>query len=266
MNKILFQVTIFVSSFFTIWFVLSKVDWMSIIHVEEITKTSEKKLGDMLWFFYTKEEKEIKNENTRIPLDSILTKICTPNHIDKNQIKLHLIQSDEVNAFALPNKRLVLNSGLILACKNETELCGVMSHEIAHLELDHVMKRLIKEVGLSVLLSITTGINGSEKIKEIGKLLSSSAYDRNLEKAADLKAIDYMIKAKIDPVHYANFLSRLDNNEANNMKYFSWISTHPDSKARAKYIMDYTGNQTQNPIPIITQETWQKLRAYLTEK
>ena len=149
MKKIVFQIVVIVSLFFSLWFVLSKIDWMGIFKVEQATQTTEKKLGDLLWDLYNKAEKEIKSEKANLPLDSILSKICNSNNIDKSQIKLHLINSDEINAFALPNKHLVINSGLILACENEAELCGVISHEIAHMELNHVMKKLIKEVCLS---------------------------------------------------------------------------------------------------------------------
>lgn len=266
MKKIIFQVIVIISLFFILWFALSNVDWMTILKVEKVTKATEKKLGNLFWELYNKAEKEIKSEKAIMPLDSILSKICISNNIDKSQIKLHLIKNDEINAFALPNKHLVINSGLILASENEAELCGIISHEIAHMELNHVMKKLIKEVGLSVLISMTTGNSGSEKIKETAKLLSSSAYDRNLEKEADIKAVDYMTKSNINPEHFANFLYELGASEATNMKYFSWISAHPDSKERAEYIIEYSGRKTKNTQPILTIDTWNKLKEYLTEK
>lgn len=266
MKKIVFQIVVIVSLFFSLWFVLSKIDWMGIFKVEQATQTTEKKLGDLLWDLYNKAEKEIKSEKANLPLDSILSKICNSNNIDKSQIKLHLINSDEINAFALPNKHLVINSGLILACENEAELCGVISHEIAHMELSHVMKKLIKEVGLSVVISMTAGNGGAEKIKETAKLLSSSAYDRNLEKEADIKAVDYMTNSNINPEHFANFLYRLGDSESTSMKYFSWISTHPDSKERAEYIIKYIGKKNEKSEAVLATETWNKLKEYLTEK
>jgi predicted Zn-dependent protease len=77
-----------------------------------------------------------------------------------------VLNNDEINAFALPNGHLIVYSGLILNSDNQEELIGFICHEIAHIALNHIMKRLVKEIGTSVLISMTTGNGGSEIIKE----------------------------------------------------------------------------------------------------
>lgn len=266
MKKILLQLIVVVTLFFSLFFLLEKVNWMKVLNVDKTTASTEKKLGDLFWDMYDKAENEIKGKRATRPMDSLLSAICTANHIDKGKIKLHLIESDEINAFALPDNHLVINSALVAACENEAELCGVMSHEIAHMELKHVMKKLIKEVGLSVLISITGGGGSSKQVKEVAKMLSSSAYDRNLEKEADLKAVSYLIKAKIDPIDFANFLSRLGDDEASSMKYLTWISTHPDSKERAEYIEVACKSENIKSTSVLSENTWTELQDYLLEK
>ena len=261
--KTLFQAAIIVALFFAMWFSLSKIDWVKIFKVEQIANTTERKIGDLFWDLYDKAGKEIKFEKVSVPIDSILSKICEANGIDNSKIKLHVIKDAEVNAFALPNNHLVINSGLILACENESELAGVIGHEIAHMELDHVMKKLSKEVGLSVLISMTSGNVGSDKIKEAVKLLSSSAYDRTLEKAADIKAVDYLVKSNIDPEPFANFLYRLSAKDSETAAYFSWISTHPDSKERAEYLIQYGSKKVKKTEPVLSIFTWDRLKEYL---
>jgi len=261
--KTLFQAAIIIALFFATWLSLSKIDWVKILKVEQITKSTENKIGDLFWDLYDKAGKEIKFEKVSIPIDSIVEKICISNGIDKSKIKLHVVRDAEVNAFALPNNHLVINSGLILACENESELSGVIGHEIAHMELDHVMKKLTKEVGLSVLISMTSGNVGSDKIKETVKLLSSSAYDRTLEKEADIKAVDYLVKSNINPEPFANFLYRLAGKDSENAAYFSWISTHPDSKERAEYLIQYGSKKAKNIEPVLSTLTWDKLKEYL---
>lgn len=258
MKKIILQLSLSIAIFFGLWWGLNKINWMDLMHVNAATSKTEQKIGDLIWEYYENAEHEIKDDSTQAVIDSLASRICYSNQIKKDKIKIHLIQSDVVNAFALPNHHLVLNSSLIEACKNEGELCGVISHEIAHMELDHVMKALIKEIGLSVLISISTGNRGSEQIKKAIKLLTSSAYDRTLEKEADIKAVDYLIKAEINTNDFADFLSRLSNeNESLNM---TWISTHPESKDRAKYIKEYAaGKQTANT-PILEKSTWENFK------
>lgn len=230
MKKILLQVSIIIALFFGTWFTLYQFDWMAFFKIKQVEQKTEEKLGNLIWDWFHKSGKEIQNQEVIGPIDSILSKICLKNNIDRKQIKLHLLETDEVNAFALPNNHLVIYTGLIAASENEAELSGVIGHELAHMKLNHVMKRLIKEVGLSVLISMTTGNRDSEILKKTAKLLSSTAYDRNLEKEADIKSADYLMNADMDPEPFSNFFFKLGEKGYIAREELSWISTHPDSK------------------------------------
>lgn len=260
MKKIIIQGTITVLLFFGTWFVLSKIDWVGVFKIQKITDKTEQKLGDLFWEMFNRTEKENKNSFVVNTIDSIVTQICVSNEIDRKFIKVHILNKDEINAFALPNGHLIVYSGLIKNSDNQEELSGVICHEIAHINLNHVMKKLVKEIGLSVLISITTGNGGSETIKEAAKMLSSTAFDRSLEKEADIKAVDYLIKAKINPEPFADFLFKLSNKENETTKYLTWISTHPDSKERAEYIIEYSKDKKSKYTSVITIETWNKLK------
>ncbi len=263
MKKIFTQGLIIIVLFFSTWFVLTQVDWLSVFKVNKVTDKTEEKLGELFWDIFKKSEKEILNPFVTSSIDSILNKICSENGIDKHIIKVHIFDKDEINAFALPYGHLLIYSGLILASDNQEELSGVICHEIAHIQLNHVMKKLVKEVGLSVLITMATGNGGSEIIKETAKLLSSSAFDRSLEKEADIKAIEYLINAKINPEPFANFLYKLSENDHDAVKYLSWTNTHPDSKERAEYIIEYCRNNFTKYETILTTETWDKLKEKL---
>ena len=86
------------------------------------------------------------------------------------------------------------------------------------------------------------------------------AFDRGLEKQADIKAVDYLINSNIDPEPFANFLYKLSNNEHEITQYLSWISTHPDSKERATYIIEYSSENQTDYEPIISTDTWKRLK------
>ena len=263
MKKIFLQISLLVILFFSVLGVLNQVDWLQLFSVEKITKSTEKKLGDLFWDLYHSSKDEIKNDSVHRIMDSLLTHICSSNQIDKKSIKLHIVKSAEVNAFALPNQHLVINTALIDSCKNESELCGVIGHEMAHMQHDHVMKKLIKEIGLSVLISITTGNAGAEKINEVIKLLTSSAYDRKLEKQADITAVDYLEKSTINPANFANFLMRLGQKETTSSQYLSWINTHPDSKERAKYILAHCNKMAVKAKPVLADSSFSQLKKLL---
>lgn len=255
MNKVVTQGALTVLLFLGILFALQQVNWMSLFKVNQLTDKTEEKLGDLLWEGFKSSENEITDDFILSSLDSIVTKICNSNSIDRAYIKVHILENDEVNAFALPNGHLVVYSGLILESDHQDELVGVISHEIAHIQLNHVMKKLVKEIGLSVLISITTGSAGTEIIKEVAKILSSSAFDRSLEKEADIKAVDYMLEAKVNPAPFADFLYKLSKEDSAITNYLSWVSTHPDSKDRATYILEYSADKKTDFYTIIAEST-----------
>lgn len=261
MKKVIFQGITIIMLFFTTWVLLYQVDWMTLFRVEKATKTTEEKLGELLWDVFKKTDREVTDPFVVNTIDTLLTRLCNENNIDRNSIHIHVLKKDDVNAFALPGGRIVLFSGLINYADTPEELTGVIAHELAHLQLDHVMKKLIKEVGLSVILSMTTG--SGDMVRETARILSSTAYDRNLEREADRQAVDYLINAGIDPEPYANFFFKLSTRSPEAMKYLSIISTHPNLEERAADILEYSRDKHFTPSPLITHQTWEELKERL---
>lgn len=234
MKKILFQGLVLLLVLAGGIYLLTRVDWIGLLRIDKATEKVEQQLGDLIWSQQGMDE--LPGDSNYKRVDDIIRRLCAANGIDVKRVKLHIVENGEVNAFALPDYHMVVYSGLLKAVKNDGELAGVLGHELAHMELSHVMKKLGKEVGLSVLISITTGELGGDAIKEVIGMLSSSAYDRKLEKDADVQAVKYLSKAGFNRNDFANFLDRLGQEEAGVPKELSWLSTHPDSRERAKYI------------------------------
>ena len=265
MKKIIIQGTIIILLFLASYFVLSQIDLVNVFKVQKVANKTEQKLGELFW----KTIKETANENNNLHIlesvDKIVNQICKSNNIDRETIKIHVLNKNEINAFALPNGHLIVYSGLLLNSENQDVLIGVISHEIAHIKLNHIMKKLVKEIGLSVLISMTTGSGGPEIIKETAKMLSSSAFDRSLEKQADIKAVDYLISAKVNPEPFANFLYKLSDKEHKATKNLTWFSKHPDSNDRVEYIIEYIKDKLNDYKPILINETWEKLKEELKD-
>jgi predicted Zn-dependent protease len=264
-KKIFTQGAITILLFFGMWYLFAQADWVKILNVRKVTDSTEQKLGDLLWNELKKTEEEIHNIQVINTLDSIIDKICKSNDIDPANIKVHVLQKDEINAFVLPNGHLVVYSGLILNAERPEEIAGVISHEIAHITRNHVMKKLISQIGLSVLVTMTNNSGNLETIQEATRLLSSSAFDRTLEKEADIQAVDYLINANVNPEPLAEFLYKLSIEDQDNSKYLTWISTHPDSKERAEYILSYSKNKFSGYKPIISEQAWNQMKAALKD-
>ena len=244
-------------SFFGIWLLLSQIDFVSIFRIKEAKSSTESSVGDLIWKQIEKAEHVIYSDSIVSTLDSLLIPLCKENAIERDSLKVHIINKDEINAFAMPDNHLVVYTGLIKASKSEEALLGVLGHEIAHIEGNHVMKKLSKEVGFSVLLTLTGSNSGL--IQEILKTLSSSAYDRNLEQEADMQSVDYMLKANIDPRPFADFMYELSiDNDLH--KYTYWISTHPESEARAKYILNKIKGKKIKSKKILSEKSWERFK------
>ena len=157
---------------------------------------------------------------------------------------IKVIDSDEVNAFALPGGFFYVNKGLLLAADNEAELAGVMAHEIAHVAARHAVENQTKAslleylaIGGSIFLG---GIPGMiyQNTAGLGLLGLFMKFSRGAEEEADKLGVQYMYAAGYDPGAMATMFEKL---EAKNKKKPGFIarafSTHPappDRRAAAQ--------------------------------
>lgn len=248
-------------AFFLVWFGFSQIDFVKHFETEKRANDTADEVGDFLWETIEKSEEIIYRDSIVSPVEKLVYHLAQENDIDKKEIKVHVVRKDEINAFAMPGGHLVVYTGLIADCENESELTGVLGHEIAHITRNHVMKKLVKELGLSALISMTTGGHGGAVQEALGSL-SSSAYDRSLESEADKFAVQYLIKAKLSPESFANFMYRMS--AASDMpSQMYWLSTHPESQDRAKEILNMIKGKKIEVEPVLSKKQWEKLQSEL---
>jgi predicted Zn-dependent protease len=153
---------------------------------------------------------------------------------------IKVIDSDEVNAFALPGGFFYVNSGLILRAQEESELAGVMAHEISHVTARHGTKQATKGeiMQLATIPLILLGPGGwaGYGIYEALQLaipLSYLKFSRDAEREADFLGIQYMYKAGYDPNSYVTFFERIQADEKRRPGTIPKIfSTHPPTPER----------------------------------
>ncbi len=238
LRKTLMQAAVSVAVFGAVLFGFSCVDWLNVFGLRKTVV--EDKLG-ALWWEYFSAGTDFADDSLRLaPADSLLGVLCRANDIPRSSVSLHLVECDEVNAFACPGRHLVVYTALLDSCRTESELAGVLAHELAHLTQGHVMQKLMKEVGLATLVTLTSGSSGTEMLGEVARVLSSSAYDRTLESEADALAVRYLQSARIDPRGLADFLLRLSADDEL-PALAEWVSTHPGAAERARRIRQLAG-------------------------
>jgi len=131
---------------------------------------------------------------------------------------IKVIDSDEVNAFALPGGFFYVNSGLILAADEEAELAGVMAHEISHVAARHGMRQMtranIAQIATIPLIFVGGGIGyGVYEAAGLGLPLTFMKFQRNFEAEADYLGLQYMYKTGYDPQAFVSFFEKLQARE-----------------------------------------------------
>jgi predicted Zn-dependent protease len=127
---------------------------------------------------------------------------------------IKVVDSDEVNAFALPGGFFYVNSGLLLAADDEAELAGVMAHEIAHVAARHATRQMTRSqlanLG-SIPLIFMGGWAGYAIRSAAGFALPMTflTFSRGFEAEADYLGLEYMYKTGYDPQAFVSFFEKL---------------------------------------------------------
>jgi beta-barrel assembly-enhancing protease len=153
---------------------------------------------------------------------------------------IKVIDSDEVNAFALPGGFFYVNSGLILHAMEESELAGVMAHEISHVTARHGTKNATKGelMQLATIPLILLGPGGWAGYGIYQGLnlaipVTYLKFSRDAEREADFLGLQYMYKAGYDPNSYVTFFERIQADEKRRPGTIPKVfSTHPPTPER----------------------------------
>jgi len=151
---------------------------------------------------------------------------------------IKVLDSDDVNAFALPGGFFYVDSGLILAAENEAELAGVMSHEIAHVAACHAARQNTRGqlLNLASLPLIFVGGGVGYAIQNIAGLvlpLSYLKFSRGFEREADFLGLQYMYKAGYDPQAFTAFFEKVNTLEKSKPGFIAKaFETHPQTPDR----------------------------------
>jgi len=188
----------------------------------------------------------------------------------KIPFNIKVIDSDEVNAFALPGGFFYVNKGLILVADNEAEVAGVMAHEIAHVAARHYVENQTKQnllqylaMGTSIFLG---GIPGMiyQNTAGLGLLTAFLKFNRGAEEEADKLGVQYMYAAGYDPSAMATMFEKL---EAKNKKKPGVISkmfaTHPAPPDRRAASLALAARFPENEEYVISTSEFQRVKSRL---
>ncbi len=188
--------------------------------------------------------------------DDILEKLLISSNMDKDDINVYFIKSNQVNAFVTGGNNIFINTELIIQAEDYREYAAVIAHELAHILGGHVFRTSEELANISdkampiYLLGILSLITGATEAGFAGVMVGQAAvsdtftyYSRTQEAAADQKAVSILCNSAIDAVYLSSFLERLETISLNTQtKSENYRSTHPLPRDRISWIQSALKN------------------------
>jgi predicted Zn-dependent protease len=205
-----------------------------------ISIEQEEKLGNLIV------ENILDDKSTKIAsnptLDSamhVITKRLISNIGPTDyEYKIKVIDNPQINAFTLPGGNIFVYSGLIEFSEDPEEVAAVLAHEIGHAEKRHVVKKLVKELGIAIVFSVLTG-GDAVILKEVTRTAASTVFDRGQEKEADDYSFALMERSKLEPKAMATFFRRINDKFGGPNESMEILMTHPNNNSRIKASLEY---------------------------
>ena len=161
-----------------------------------------------------------------------LAKVSNPEW----KYSFRVIDSPEINAFALPGGYVYVYTGLRKVVQSDDELAAVLAHEITHAEQHHLAKQYKKSATRGAILSIFSIAVGlpelGQQVLGIADLAIGQKYARHDESEADNLGVKRMIRAGFDPHGMETLLEKLSKEDASSDQLDRWFSDHPEGLKR----------------------------------
>ena len=152
--------------------------------------------------------------------------------------KFTIIDKDIENAFAVPGGYVYIYTGIIKKMRDESELTGVLGHEIAHVTQHHYRDAMAKDAALGLLVQALVGNDSSQLVQLVAGSffqLAELKVSRGNESEADEFGTKYEGRTGRNPLGIAKFFSRISG------QGFAWFSSHPDPPDRVQNVTAQVG-------------------------
>lgn len=196
--------------------------------VDAQVRQENKLLPDSLWQAYLAE------------VGQKIVDVCDRPNLD---YQFHVIESDQVNAFAIPGGFLYFYTGILDMMDNEAQLAAVMAHEVSHVVARHSVKSLQATYGGLVLIQIALGDKSQELIGQVAQTalaLALTGYGRSNELEADKFGVYYMVQAGYNPEAAIEMFTKLAELSGDGDRGFfeNLTSSHPETQERISKIRE----------------------------
>ena len=228
----------------------------------EMTALQERRLGESIMLEVRSDPSYSEDTEITDYLNSIGNKLVGASSDSRQEFNFFLMMDSQVNAFALPGGFVGINSGLMLTAQSESELAGVMSHEIGHVVQRHFARMLSaqKDTQLMALAGLAIAILASRSSSQVsqaamigsqaGSIQSSLNFTRANEQEADRVGFQILEKAGFDPAAMALFFERM----LNATRFYqttapAYLRSHPLTTTRISDMQNRMQNLQYKQVP-----------------
>jgi predicted Zn-dependent protease len=220
------------------WFLFARIAPEKSFDGNVFSDEQVEKISDWLAKEIEKQFKVIHDHPWEASIDEMRIRLedALPDY--ESGIQIQVLDQSQANAFATLGGRIYIFKGLLELCDKPDELYAVLAHEMGHIYLKHVEKKLLTEFSLAILLA---GVSGGDLALagEIIRTMSSGAFSRTNERQADDFALDLLYKTGIDPANMGIIFRKLKEQSPTSQYNFEMLSTHPDIRKRIKHALEF---------------------------
>ncbi len=153
-------------------------------------------------------------------------------------IRVRAVEAPMVNAFALPGGPVLITDDLIAEAESPDELAAVISHEVAHVEMRHVMQAVWRDLGIGMLLDLVVGggTGAGQQAVILAGQASDLTYSRDAELEADTRGQALLHAAGLSSLGMAPFFDRMARADGSGRlgEAVEFMNSHPDSSRRGR--------------------------------
>ncbi|MBI3924226.1 MAG: M48 family metallopeptidase [Armatimonadetes bacterium] len=182
---------------------------------------------------------EVTDPEVIEPVGKITERLMAEAGEHPYDFRFKVVRDPQVNAFALPGGGVVIYTGLLENADTPEELAGVLGHEVQHVLWRHSLRGLYDRLKWHVLVAMVLGdISGAQELllAQAAGLMQLS-YGRGMEREADRRGVELLVRAKIDPQGLHDFFGKLSEQEGT-PESLTLLSTHPSSRERQEYLKE----------------------------
>jgi len=238
-TKIVKELFLLVGVFLIIWAIFIFFPFKPAAPEDAISLEQEHKIGNLLITSFLEHQDIIKDSVVNSAVDQIYYRLLDGIGTTEYDYRIYVIKNENINAFASLGGNIIIFSGLLNYAESPEEVAAVLAHEIGHMEKRHVVNKLVKELGVTIVLSILSG-GDVGFLNEIIQQSVTTVFDRSQENEADDYALHLLEEAQIHPNAMAAIFRKIrDKYGSSTFATPEFLSSHPNTNKRIKKSLEY---------------------------